>query len=282
MKIGVLTDCFGKGYHKGAELAAQAGAEGIQLYAVSGETAPENLNVSARKQVLQHARDLSLTISAICADMGGGGFAVPSQNSERIARTKKMIDLALDLDCRIITTHVGVVPDTQTHPRFPILRDAMGEIGLYAQKAGAYLAIETGPELSQTLLTLLEAVHLPSIGVNMDPANLVMTVNENSTMAVHTLKGYILHTHVKDGICLKPCEPEIMYAMRPAPSDYHEENYCIEVPPGEGDVDFPAYLAALREVGYDGYLTIERETGANPEAAIRKAIDFIRSLLPKE
>ena len=52
----------------------------------------------------------------------------------------------------------------------------------------------------------------------------------------------------------------------------------IELPLGEGDVPFPAYLDALREIGYAGFLTIEREVGSDPAADIRLAADFLRKL----
>ena len=56
-------------------------------------------------------------------------------------------------------------------------------------------------------------------------------------------------------------------------------NRIIELPLGQGDVDFPAYLSALNDIGYTGYLTIEREVGDDPEGDIRLAVNFLQSLI---
>ena len=94
------------------------------------------------------------------------------------------------------------------------------------------------------------------------------------------LKDYIVHTHLKDGKMLKKTDPKIIY-------DHFAEggiealnvaDYFIETPVGEGDVDFVNYVKALKDIGYNGYLTIERETGADPTADILKAKEFIDKL----
>ena len=82
---------------------------------------------------------------------------------------------------------------------------------------------------------------------------------------VHTLKKYIVHTHAKDGRNITP------------PTATERPTY-IELPLGEGGVDFPAYLKALDEIGYKGFLTIEREIEDNT-ADIHKAAAFLRGLI---
>lgn len=101
--------------------------------------------------------------------------------------------------------------------------------------------------------------------MNLDPANLVMCTRDDPVKAVHTLSRYIVHTHAKDG----------------GPLDQPDANGCpfIELPLGQGGVDFPRYLQALREIGYTGFLTIEREVGEQPEADIALAMDFLRGQL---
>ena len=66
-------------------------------------------------------------------------------------------------------------------------------------------AIETGPELAATLKGFLDDIGTPGIGVNYDPANLVMVSGEDIVQGVYTLRDYIVHTHAKDGKRLKPC-----------------------------------------------------------------------------
>lgn len=277
MKIGILADWLNQGSLEGnLRKAAEMGADGVQLYAVSGELAPENASPEKRKEIRRLVRDLGLEISAVCGDLGEGGFAFAEKNPERIRRTKEIVDLALDLDTRIITTHIGVVPGDPAHPRFGIIAEAMKELGDYAWKRGAVFAIETGPEPTRDLLRLLRCVDSRGVGVNLDPANLIMCHNEPAVQAVETLKDYIVHTHAKDGRLLKHGSMDEMYGMVPVPEDYDEFAYCIELPLGEGDVNFDTWIPALKAVGYDGYLTIERECGSDPVQDIGLAIGFLK------
>ena len=93
-----------------------------------------------------------------------------------------------------------------------------------------------------------------------------MVTGDDPVQAVYTLKDYIVHTHAKDGKRLHYVDPEILYGMEE--SDMLQDPSFIELPLGEGDVDFPAYLKALNDIGYKGFLTIEREVGEDPEGDI--------------
>ena len=277
MKIGILADWLNQGSPEGnLRKAAEMGADGVQLYAVSGELAPENMTSARRREIRGLTEHLGLEISAICGDLGEGGFAFADRNPSRIRRTREIVDLALDLGSRIITTHVGVVPHDPAHPRFSVIADAMMELGDYAEKHGAVFAIETGPEPSADLVRLLQQVGSKAVAVNLDPANLIMCHNEPATQAVANLKEYIVHTHAKDGRLLKHGSMDEMYGMVPVPEDYDEFAYCVELPLGEGDVNFDTYIPALKAAGYDGYLTIERECGEDPVHDIGIAVDFLK------
>jgi len=95
------------------------------------------------------------------------------------------------------------------------------------------------------------------IGANYDPANLVMG-GFDQLGGVDLLGKYIVHTHAKDGVRVN--------------------GQAKEVPLGEGAVDFPRYLAKLDAVGFDGFLTIEREVGENPASDVAQAVKFLRGL----
>lgn len=102
-----------------------------------------------------------------------------------------------------------------------------------------------------------------------------MVAGDDPVKAVHNLKEYIVHTHAKDGRMLRRVNPETIYN---GTLDFAEAPF-IELPLGQGDVDFPAYLSALNDIGYTGYLTIEREVGDDPEGDIRLAVNFLQSLI---
>jgi len=276
MKIGILADCFGLGFEMGIKKAAEMKVDGVQLYAVEGELAPENMSAEKRAWAKALIEENGLVISAICGDLGDGGFAFEDRNEGKIAYTKQIVDLALDLGCRIITTHIGVVPEDENHPRFAVIAKALKELGDYAHARGARFAIETGPETAVTLCKMLDYVNSPGIGVNLDPANLIMSTKDDPVAAVHTLKNYIVHTHAKDGVFYKMTDLEISYGMKPWPEDYSEDDCYAEVPLGEGQVPWDGYIAALKEIGFDGYLTIERECGEDPAHDIQLAIDFLK------
>lgn len=277
MKIGILADCFGLGFEEGIKKAAEMKVDGVQLYAVEGELAPENMPAEKRVWARNLVKENGLVVSAICGDLGDGGFAFADRNEGKVAYTKKIVDLALDLDCRIITTHIGVVPEDPSHPRFEVIAKALKELGDYAHERGARFAIETGPETAVTLCKMLDYVNSPGIGVNLDPANLIMSTGDDPVAAVHTLKKYIVHTHAKDGVRLREVPSEVIYGVTNGdPNDLVTPPF-EEVPLGKGSVPYEAYLQALRDIGYNGFLTIEREVGPDPTADIALAVDFLKA-----
>jgi len=282
MKIGVMVESFRAGLDGGLAAAAELGADGVQVYATRGAVRPEALDASARGDLKKRLADLGLEFSAICADFGGHGFQVAEDNPPRIEASKKIVDLTLDLGCSVLTAHIGVVPGDTAHPRYAVMARACEELGQYARGAGATFAIETGPEPSAVLRAFLDDIGLPSgLGVNFDPANLAMVIAEDIPAAVERLGPYIVHTHAKDGKNLQPVDAEMLYGAfaGDVPSGFKWEEYIREVPLGQGDVPWPVYLEALGKIGFDGYLTIEREVGDNPRADVELAVGFLRDLL---
>lgn len=73
-KIGVIVDSFGLPLYEGLKKAKEIGADGVQIYAVSGEMAPENMSTSARKELRNYLTSIDLDISALCGDLGGTVF----------------------------------------------------------------------------------------------------------------------------------------------------------------------------------------------------------------
>lgn len=272
--IGVILDSFRTDLTTALDKAVAVGATGLQVYATSGAFSPESLSPQKRREFLDMCKSRGLTISALCGDLGQG-FANPEKNPELIERSKRILDLAKDLETDVVTTHIGVVPADTDCDTFRIMQDACGQLAAYADSLRAHFAIETGPELSAVLKTFLDTLHSTGVAVNLDPANLVMVAGDDPVKAVHNLKEYIVHTHAKDGRMLRRVNPEAIYN---GTLDFAEAPF-IELPLGQGDVDFPAYLSALNDIGYTGYLTIEREVGDDPEGDIRLAVNFLQSLI---
>lgn len=281
MKIGVITDCLKLPVKEAIVKAAEMGVDGVQIYATTGAFCPSALTEADKATYKRLLAENGLKVSAFCADMGGYGFEIEADNADRVAKTKEIVDLAVEFGTDVITTHIGVIPDDRTDPRFDVMLKALTECGLYAKEKGVTLAIETGPEKAKTLLGFVEETK-GGVGVNLDPANFTMVTGQDAVEAVYLLKDYIVHTHLKDGRKLDENQKaaDVYHAF--AVGGVEALNACAgfaELPIGEGDVDWDRYLAALKEIGYDGYLTIEREAGENPYEDIGKAIEFIKAKL---
>lgn len=280
MKIGVITDCFKKAHADGIKMAAELGLNGVQIYATGGSFSPA-LSCEAKAEYKKLLKDSGIVVSALCGDMGGYGFEKADDNVERIAKTKDIIDLAVEFGASVVTTHIGVIPEDKNAPRYKVMLDALTECGLYAKEKGVTLAIETGPEKAAVLLEFLKDTK-GGVGVNLDPANFTMVTGQDAVEAVYMLRDYIVHTHAKDGIMLDPDQrPEDVYHAF-AIGGVDALNACKgfkEVPLGEGQVDWNAYIAALKDIGFDGFLTIERECGDDPTEDIIKAVEFLKKLV---
>jgi L-ribulose-5-phosphate 3-epimerase len=267
MKIGAMTTSFRKSFEEALRASAALGVDGVQIWATNityydpdhpvGELDPELTTEEDKKKLKQTLKRLNLEISALCGDLGRG-FVKPDHIAEDVAWTKRMMDLAKSLGVKVLTSHIGRIPDDRKDPGYRTAAEALEEIGAHGDRVGVLFASETGPESGAALAEFLRELKTNSIKVNYDPANMVMR-GFDPVQGVYDLKDFIVHTHAKDG-------------RGPGPNRG-------EVPLGEGDVPWPRYLSALKEIGYEGYLTIEREVGENPAADIETAAAFLREQL---
>ncbi len=274
--IGVLLNSFRMETPDALKKASELGLQGIQVPAAFGELSPWELKGEKKTEFLKMVQDNGLVISALCGDLGHG-FGDPEKNPKLIDDSKRILDLAKELGTDIVTTHIGVVPSDPGHDRYKIMQEACFELSQYADSMNAHFAIETGPETAVVLKGFLDTLHSTGVAVNLDPANLMMVTEDDPVQAVYTLKDYIVHTHAKDGRRNYYLDPEIVYGLVEA--EMLESPSFTELPLGEGKVDFPNYLKALEDIGYKGFLTIEREVGDNPAKDIVTAADFLRNII---
>lgn len=275
--IGVMLDSFKLDTKTAIEKAAKMGAKGLQMYATSGEYAPENLTKDKRKELLDMVKSNGLVFSALCGDLGQG-FGDKEKNPSLIEKSKRILELAKELETDVVTTHIGVIPSKNnhadsSHERYKTMHEACYTLSRYADELNAHFAIETGPETAIVLKEFLDTLNSKGVAVNLDPANFVMVTGDDPVQSVYTLKDYIVHTHAKDGRRLLVKDPEIVYGI--IEEEIQTAEAFIELPLGQGDVDFDEYLKALDDIGFKGFLTIEREVGENPEEDIRNAVIFL-------
>ena len=275
-KLGVMLESFKLPWFEAVSCAVSVGADGVQIRATDGEFTPQAMTRNRKVDLLNVLSANGLEISALCGDLGRE-FGNRELNPALIEQSKRLIDLAKELENNIVTTHIGVVPQDRNHERYKIMQDACFELSRYADSCQAHFAIETGPETSLTLKSFLDELGSTGLAVNLDPANLVMVTGDDPVKAVKNLEKYIVHTHAKDGRKLLDRDPEIIYGV--SESEMFQDTAFIELPLGEGDVPFKEYLNALTGIGYCGYLTIEREVGSTPKNDIILAVDYLRNVI---
>ena len=276
-----MVESFRLGFKNGVEKAASLGIEGIQAYATGGELGVDDITDAKLKEALDIVKSNGLVFSAICGDFGHG-FMNPEQNKIYVEKSKRVLDLAKKLECNIVTTHIGTVPAEENETK-EIMRKACRELAEYADSVGSAFAVETGPEPGK-VLGEFRSLGAGGVRVNFDPANLVMCVDDRPENALKYLGKYVVHTHAKDGIMLKKKIEEKINIGEEAKEHQALADMgmkYLELPLGEGDVNFDVYLPALAATGFNGFLTIEREVGDNPEKDIALAVEFLKEKIKK-
>ena len=258
MKIGIISDSLLLDFPASVKRASDLGASGIQKYLTFGDFVAENMTPARVAEIKDIMSSNGLVFSAICGD-----FGLDLDHPEVVEKSKKVLYSAKELGCNIVTTHIGHLY-LEEDARMDLIRTNARTLAEYADSIGSVFAAETGTEKAPVLKAFLDSLGAKGMRVNLDPANLVMVAHDDPVAAVDVLKDYIVHTHAKDGIVTDTTKHGL-----------------LEVPLGQGGVDWDNYLAALNKIGYNGYLTIERECGEDPAADIKMAVDFLGNKLAK-
>ena len=278
MKIGAIAESFRLDFTQSIREIRKLGIFGVQAYA-NTETINAEMTDEQIREVKRIVSGEGIEFSALCGDLGCRMFYKPVEFKEDIAKEKRILEIALELGTNIVTTHIGVVPEDKTCVQYETMHKVCKELADFADGIGGRFAVETGPEKAADLKGFLDGLGSRGVSVNLDPANLVMCAGDDPVEAVYTLKDYIVHTHAKDGVQLKPADTRCLYAPEFFGLEPRDWDCICEVPLGEGGVDWPKYMAALKDIGYDGYLTIEREVGENPAGDIALAVQFLKKYI---
>jgi L-ribulose-5-phosphate 3-epimerase len=195
------------------------------------------------------------TLDTIRATGGIGPDATWEQNWANIRATAA---LAQQLGLRLVTFHAGFLPHDERDPVFVKTLRRLGETADVFQAAGLTLGLETGQETAADLVRVLQKLARPNVGVNFDPANMILYDKGDPIAALRQLGPRIRQVHIKDARRTK------------VPGTWGEE-----VVAGTGEVDWPAFFAALRELKYTGHWVIEREAGSRRAEDIRTAVEVV-------
>lgn len=231
---------------------------------------PENA-----EQVKAAVRNTGVQISAVWGGWPGPkawnfidgpstlGLVPEAYRGMREQALMRISDFAALLEVDTFVTHVGFVPENPSDPLYPGLLASLRYLLRHFKKNGQTFCFETGQETPITLLRVIADLGGENLGVNLDPANMVMYGKANANDAADMLAPYIRGVHAKDGL-------------------YPTDGYHLgkETAVGEGVVDFPRLIETLKRHGYTAPITIEREiAGPQQIADIKASVEYLKSLI---
>jgi len=235
---------------------------------------PPSWTDQAGRQMVAAAEKHGVTITTFWAGYSGPmvwnflegpatiGLVPPEHRDYRTAELIKGAEFAASLQLPSITTHVGFLPEDPADPNYAPTVAALKQVAGRCADLGIEFWFETGQETPVTLLRTIERIGTGSLGINLDPANLILYGKANPVDALDVFGRYVRGVHAKDG--LYPTDPDKL---------------GTEVPLGEGKVNFPVLIPKLKSAGFTGALTIEREIGGPQQIVdIRKGIERLQPL----
>lgn len=193
------------------------------------------------------------------------GFIPPATREARESRTLAVSNFAAVIGAPGIATHIGFVPESPADPDYVAVRDMVRRVCDHAARHNQTFALETGQEPADVLLAFLKDVDRPNLGINFDPANMILYGTGDPIEALGILGPRVISVHCKDGDWPEPGVPGAL---------------GNETALGSGSVGIERFLTKLREIGYSGPLSIEREASdpARRMRDIESAIALLASL----
>ena len=190
------------------------------------------------------------------------GGVVPDKHWDaNWANIQAVAGIAAALDLKIVTFHAGFLPHEESDPGFAKLLGRITKIADVFDANDIDLGFETGQETADTLRLFLEKLNRPSVGVNFDPANMILYGKGDPIDALETLAPFLKQCHIKDA------------TMTRDPG-----TWGMEVTVGTGEVDWPAFFSTLAKIDFKGHCCIEREADEQRVADIRTAREFVTQL----
>lgn len=188
-----------------------------------------------------------------------GGVAPDATWPPNLHAAEKNAQIAAELNVPLVSFHAGFIPHDRHDARGGVILDRLRQLADVYSAANVRVAFETGQETAATLLSALDELDRPEVGVNFDPANMILYGMGDPVDALRRLAPRIAQIHIKDAIATKT-----------------PGTWGSEVPVGAGDVDWPAFFGVCREQGLECDLVIEREAGASRVADISTALAVVQ------
>ncbi len=192
------------------------------------------------------------------------GLVPEATRAERLQEAKEISDFAAAMQVDAVGLHIGFIPEEAGHPVYPQVLDVARQLCDYCAINQQRLHLETGQETAEALLRFFNDVDRDNLAINFDPANMILYGSGEPIPALKLVGKHVKSVHCKDA----------KWAAKPG------DEWGKEVPLGEGDVNMETFLRTLKEIGYVGPLTIEREiTGEDQARDIERGVRLLRNLV---
>lgn len=275
--IGVFTSVdAGLGVH--LEVAQELGVPTVQIHTPH----PKTRNAKTAEEFSKKCKAAGITVTVVFGGFEGESYAdipttvrtiglVPRETrAARLAEMTEISDFAKLLGVPAIGMHIGFVPEDRKSTDYRELVNCTRDLLDHAAGNAQTLNLETGQETADHLLDFIHDVERDNLGINFDPANMIMYGSGEPIEALRKVRKHVKSVHCKDGKWATP--------------DQRGKTWGTEVPLGQGDVGMENFLRTLKEIGYTGPLTIERETPndrAKQKADIGMAVKLLTDLRKK-
>jgi sugar phosphate isomerase/epimerase len=240
------------------EAAARLGARGVVIDA-GGPLAPHRLSETGRRDLRHLLRTTELALVALHLP-ARRPFDTEADLDDRLARAERAFALAYELGSPLVLLRAGTVPPESDGERRAAYQRSLNDLGLRADRQGVRLAVEAGGEPAATLRAVLDAIALPTLAASVDPSAFQAN-GQDPAQSVAALGEWVAHAYAPNNSGA---------ARRPG----------VAIPSGRatsaGGVDWEAYLGALEEIDYRGYLTVWPDPASDPDAQFREVAELVR------
>jgi sugar phosphate isomerase/epimerase len=254
-------ESLGVPLRRGLQEVERLGVSGVQVDAV-GDLSPKTLSQTGRREFRHLLRAHNLELTALGCPLRHGLDTAAGQEA-RIEHVRQVLSLSFDLGPRRIIIQAGRIPEDADDPRARLLAEALLALGQYGDRTGTVVALETGLESGPVLRRFLDRLDTGGLGVNLDPANLLLNGFDPYESA-RALQGRVVHSHAQDA--------RQAGANRPAQL----------VPLGHGDIEWMRYLSVLEEIDYRGWLVVEQAAGENRPGDVAAGVQFLRRFIGQD
>ncbi len=273
--IGVFTS-IDAGLGVKLEVVQELGIPTIQLHAPHRSTRTP----AVAEKFVERLEQMNVELTAVFGGFDGESYAdiptvsrtiglvPPETRAERLREMCEISDFARLLGCNVIALHLGFVPHDTSLPLYQDVLQVTRQLCEHASQNDQALHLETGQETGEALLTFIADSKCDNLFVNFDPANMILYGTGDPIETLKQISKYVRSVHCKDATA----------------SDQPGVTWGREMPLGEGQVGMERYLQTLKDIGYLGPLTIERELAEEPErqkAEIQHAVGLLKGLREK-